>query len=76
MPVRPPSVTNKLSNDEFITTDEFADLIGVRRKLPAEWRGQGRGPRYTKPVHQVRYRMGDVREWLRRQERVVLVPAD
>jgi len=55
--------------DAALTPREAAALIGVRTKTLANWRCQGRGPRFVKfgPVKgkgAIRYRRSDLVSWL------------
>ena len=45
--------------------EEVAEAIGVEVKTLANWRSQGKGPKYRKPGGKViRYAWADVNAWL------------
>jgi predicted DNA-binding transcriptional regulator AlpA len=47
---------------------EVAEVLGVEEKTLANWRSQGKGPKYRKPGGKfVRYDWADVNAWLAEQ---------
>jgi hypothetical protein len=46
---------------------EVADYLGVPEHTLAQWRYRGIGPRYSHVGRHVRYRWGDVEQWLDEQ---------
>ena len=60
-------------DDQLLTSDEVAKLLGYQPGTLRQWRTKGRGPRYLKqpgpPQAPVRYRAGDVEEWRQKQAR-------
>jgi hypothetical protein len=55
--------------ERLLSTDEVAEVLGRPPRTLRQWRYLGVGPRYLKVGAAVRYRPGDVEEWLRAQER-------
>ena len=55
--------------EPLLNTDEVAKLVGLHSVTLAEWRTQGRGPRWVKLGRKVRYRPRDVEAWLDQNER-------
>jgi excisionase family DNA binding protein len=49
---------------EYLTIDELAEYLCVKKKLIYHWRVQGKGPRASKVGRALRYELRDVREWL------------
>lgn len=49
---------------ELLSPEELAASIKMSKKTLAKWRCNGRGPRYVRLGHAVRYRPQDVTEWL------------
>lgn len=47
-----------------MTTDQVADYINFPPETVRRWRKEGRGPKWSKPIHQVRYRRTDVDAWM------------
>ena len=43
---------------------EAAIYLTVAKQTLATWRSQGRGPKYLKLGHAVRYRLSDLDEWI------------
>lgn len=55
--------------DDLLTTDEFAELAGVRPGTVKNWRAKGRGPKPIRLGHRtVRYSGEAVRSWLAARE--------
>lgn len=51
-------------NTDFLTADDVAELIKVRKQTLAVWRIKGQGPTFIKAGRAVRYRRSDVDRWL------------
>ena len=54
--------------EEFMTTSQLADLIGVQNQTARAWRHRGEGPSYIRiggKHGRVLYRRSDVEAWLR-----------
>ncbi len=51
-------------NTDFLTADDVAELIKVRKQTLAVWRIKGMGPVFIKAGRAVRYRRSDVDRWL------------
>ncbi len=49
---------------DYMTADEVAGLIKVRKQTLAVWRIKGLGPTFIKAGRAVRYRRADVERWL------------
>lgn len=49
----------------YITTDEFAARLRLKRNTIEHWRKQGRGPKHTKLGRRVLYKLADVEAWER-----------
>lgn len=47
-----------------------AEMLGLSRGTLANWRTEGRGPRYIKSGKQVLYRVSDIEAWLDAQPTV------
>lgn len=50
--------------DQLLTPDEVADWLGVSRKTLYKWRGMPKGPPGFLIGGVLRYRRGDVADWL------------
>ncbi len=58
-------------NDPLLTTNQLAAELGVHPVTLAQWRlVDGKGPPFVKVGSSVRYRRGDVDEWLRDKTRI------
>jgi hypothetical protein len=55
--------------NEFLTTQELADRYQVPVESVRKWRGEGTGPRGARFGKHVRYRLSDVEEWEREQQK-------
>jgi excisionase family DNA binding protein len=53
----------------LLTEDEAAAYLRVRPRTLQRWRQLSRGPRYTRAGRRILYRMADLQEYLREQER-------
>jgi excisionase family DNA binding protein len=51
---------------KLLTEREVAEALAVSRQTVSNWRFKGRGPRYLKVGRLVRYRPGDVEEFLKK----------
>ena len=60
-------VRRPLTNDDFLSTRETADMLQVSMRTLARWRAQGNGPDYRRFGRRVLYRLRDVKEWTKRQ---------
>lgn len=49
------------------TSPEVAAYLGLKPRTLAQWRWQGKGPRWHKVGSEVRYRWTDVEKWLNQQ---------
>lgn len=52
------------TRDEFLTTDELADLLAVPVRTVYAWRHARTGPRGVRIGRHLRYRRTDVDAWL------------
>jgi predicted DNA-binding transcriptional regulator AlpA len=52
---------------DYVGEIQAAHLLGVSRKTLRNWRYQGKGPPYHKLGARVRYRLGEVTQWVREQ---------
>jgi helix-turn-helix protein len=62
-----PTVTTNGARDDddrMLSEREAAAFLSLCPKTLAVWRGQRRGPRYARFGRAIRYRLGDVREYL------------
>ena len=48
-----------MTTDELMTPEQVAELVGVNTGTLANWRSDGKGPRYVKSGR-IRYRKSDV----------------
>lgn len=56
--------------EQIVNTKWVASRVGVAENTVAWWRWTDQGPRYFKAgARAVRYRRGDVEEWLAEQQR-------
>ena len=57
---------DKVANDvsELISSKDAAARLGIVGGVLANWRANGRGPRYLKLGRSVYYRPDDIRAWL------------
>lgn len=49
---------------ELLTPPDLAAELGLPLQTLATWRARGLGPTYLKVGRHVRYRRGDITEWL------------
>ncbi|MBT1169594.1 helix-turn-helix domain-containing protein [Bifidobacterium sp. SO4] len=52
----------------LVDTETFAQVFHVPRNTQNDWRGKGRGPRFTKIGRTVYYQRDAVLEWLKSRE--------
>lgn len=52
-------------NDKLIDTETLADWIGEIPERLNKWRVDGNGPQFVKNKKHVKYRVGDVRDWIK-----------
>lgn len=58
------------NDDKLLTEVQVAKLLGMSPRTLQKWRYQGgHTPRFHKVGRAVRYRLGDVKEWLRERQR-------
>jgi predicted DNA-binding transcriptional regulator AlpA len=61
-------VTSDTNQSELLTEVEVAGILKMKRQTLRNWRGQRVGPRFIKlRDRSVRYRRGDVEEWIEEQ---------
>ena len=53
-----------LDDNVMLVEPEAAEVSGFEPCTLKTWRHQGRGPKFHKLGRAVRYRVGDIREWL------------
>lgn len=58
-----------LQDDEYVSTSTAAELTGRSVSTLNKGRVHGTGPAFYKFGGSVRYRVGDLREWMRAQKR-------
>ena len=58
-----------LTDQEFLTTDEVAEIIRLKPQTLAKMRLEGRGPCYIKAGRLVIYQKSDVLKWIEEQRR-------
>lgn len=49
---------------ELLSPPELAEKLQISKKTLAKWRCNGRGPRFVRLGHAIRYRTRDVSDWL------------
>ena len=49
---------------DLLTDDQVHQLTGIKPKTLANWRGQGKGPRFVKVGHRIRYRPEDIQAFI------------
>ena len=50
---------------QYLNPKEVEDAYGFKVGTLANWRCQGKGPKYSKIGHVIRYRIEDVDRWLK-----------
>jgi Helix-turn-helix domain len=58
-----------IAASDVMTSRDLATYLNIKTSTLAGWRVNGRGPRFSKAGASVRYRRGDVEEWLGSQSR-------
>lgn len=54
-----------MKNDDILTSEQVADMLGISRNALAARRSRGAGPAYSRTGHRtVIYRRVDVEQWL------------
>ena len=53
-----------MSEGPLFTPQDAAEYLSMSDQTLAQWRSQGRGPRYIRAGRYVRYRVGDLDRWL------------
>lgn len=53
-----------MSENELLTTEQLAELLGLRTNTIEGWRLKGQGPRFCKLGRSIRYRRSDVEDWI------------
>lgn len=60
----------ELDDDTLLAEGEVAKLLGISPRTLQKWRYEGgHTPAFHKVGRAVRYRLGDVKEWLRERRR-------
>jgi excisionase family DNA binding protein len=60
-------VVETLTDDSLMAPPTTSEYLGVPEATLAQWRYQGKGPRFFKVGKHVRYRKSDVDAWLEQQ---------
>jgi len=60
-------MSNSQMNCEFLTTDQLAGVLGLKKNTLEGWRTQGRGPAFIKVGRAIRYRKTDIDDYLKNQ---------
>ena len=55
---------SQLDADVLLSFDEAAGVLGLSRHTLKAWRSQGEGPPVFLLGRAIRYRVGDLREWV------------
>lgn len=59
-----------MPSDELISTEELAEILGLKTRTVKSWREKGKGPKFLRLSHKViRYKKVDVEKWLEQQKR-------
>jgi len=56
---------------QLLTTEDVADLLGVKPATLVDWRHELRGPTWVKMNRLVRYRLSDILRWQKQALEVV-----
>lgn len=57
-------------DDTYLTESQVAELLGLSPRTLQAWRYRGgHTPQFIKVGRAVRYRLGDVKDWLRERQR-------
>ena len=54
-----------MSEKNWRTPEETADIIGVTTVTLCNWRKEGKGPKFSQPSRKVYYFMTDIEDWMR-----------
>ena len=57
-------MTNTVKLNELLSSREAAELLGIKPATLDIWRSQGKGPKYLKFGHAVRYAIDDVEAYI------------
>jgi predicted DNA-binding transcriptional regulator AlpA len=61
---------SKPKREVLLTTGQAAEMLAIQRETLADWRVQGRGPRFLQlSLRCIRYRRSDVEKWIAQRER-------
>lgn len=63
-----PSVSRERASP-FLTTEEAAKYLGLKRSTLEAWRCRGGGPKFIRLGRAVRYRSGDLEAWIESRTR-------
>jgi predicted DNA-binding transcriptional regulator AlpA len=55
---------NTLDQELLVDTPTAAAMLSKHKAVLADWRHQGRGPKYVQIGRSIRYRIGDLHEWV------------
>lgn len=58
-----------MANQTFLTTDQAAETLGLKRTTLEAWRCRGGGPRFVKLGRSVRYRQADLESFIESRTR-------
>ena len=53
-----------LDQERLVDTRRAATMLSKHPAVLADWRHQGRGPKYLKFGRSIRYRVGDIHDWI------------
>lgn len=56
-----------VEHEQFLTTEQVAEYLGVPAPSVRQWQYRGKGPRSYKIGRHRRYRMSDVDTWVEQQ---------
>lgn len=68
-PSSEPAIISRVSNDDFIPSDDAAQWLGLSPRTLERFRLEGRGPAYFKFGRVVRYRRSTLLSWAEKQLR-------
>ena len=58
------SNNHTLDQERLVNTREAAGMLAKHTAVLADWRHQSRGPKCVKYGRSIRYRIGDLHEWV------------
>lgn len=58
------SVKELFGDDRILSPPEAGEVVGRKTKTLANWRSQGRGPRWRKIEGRIAYTVGDLRAFI------------